>query len=575
MNKLLCALIGLILCVPTFAAEAENRLKNGDFSAGLEGWDHRTKSSGYVKPMNEEGKTFVRIGVNNAGEDSFIQQIVPLPEGTARVTIAVTFRYQDVVKGDKGYHGAKVQGRFVRNGKETGAWIDLAGVTGTSEGWVQKTRTAAVPKEGGAEAVMLRLAGYGLQSGHLDVASASITTETADDVAAATAAALMVNRQMQPYGQKPSDARFARLIKGVNVNNWFGQPYNMKVAGKKGGYNAEWFDTFITDADLKQLKAAGFTNIRLPIEVAQFMDTQTGELKTELLPELDKAIKRVVDAGLAVQVDFHPKEKTVDAFGSRPELKENFVKWVGHMSAHLAKTTDPEFVFIELLNEPGGLQLYGNTWQIYQDRLILEARKNAPEHTLITNAGGYMLWSDTIKHTPHPDRNVVFAVHYYEPSQFTHQGAIWMKDWYQPLRQVPWPCGPDELQAAIDRLDRSAKNKDNAAKAESVLKDMVAKNIGQRATMAENFQKVADWAKQHDVHVIVNEFGVYKHFADDESRKRWFNDMATELAKHNFGWTIWEYAHAFGIVSGEPGSRTFDPVVTDALGLKAVPPAAQ
>ena len=38
------------------------------------------------------------------------------------------------------------------------------------------------------------------------------------------------------------------------------------------------------------------------------------------------------------------------------------------------------------------------------------------------------------------------------PSQFTHQGAQWMKPMYQPLRNVPWPCDESNLQAALDSI---------------------------------------------------------------------------------------------------------------------------
>jgi endoglucanase len=248
------------------------------------------------------------------------------------------------------------------------------------------------------------------------------------------------------------------------------------------------------------------------------------------------------------------------------------VKWIGQISAHLAKTTDPEMVFIELLNEPGGLGMYGNTWQIYQDRLINEVRKSAPLHTLIVNAGGYMLWSDTIRHTPHPDRNVIYAVHYYEPGQFTHQGARWMKPMYQPLRNVPWPLTEANLQQAIDNIHRTGwkdKLADADKKAEAFLRNGVKEGFGTAAKMDETMGAVVEWAKQHDVRIVVNEFGVFKPYVKQEDRVRYLKDVTRAMERHGFGWTMWEYAHEFGFAEGAPGKRTYEADTLEALGLTA------
>jgi hypothetical protein len=130
---------------------ADNLLKNGDFSTdgngSPQGWNHRTRDTGTVQVMNESGQPFVRIGIKNPGENSFVQQIVAIPEKTASVTFNVRFRHADIVKGEQTYQTGAIQARFISDGKEVGKWVDIAKLAGSSTDWKEATKTAAVPKD--------------------------------------------------------------------------------------------------------------------------------------------------------------------------------------------------------------------------------------------------------------------------------------------------------------------------------------------------------------------------------------------------------------------------------------------
>ena len=398
--------------------------QNADFSktgagSAPSGWDDRTKT-GDVSVQKEGDFSFVRFTVakNADGKANFIQQIAKLPGDARRLKFSAKFRYQGVEVGARKYQHGIVQARFMQGGKEIGGYVDLAGViAGSQRAWRETSQIADIPD--GADAIMFRVGFYEVKGGQLDVALANISPVSAAEVAAE----LAKNRPAQPSGAAVSDARFARLARGVNMDKWFMEPYNGKLNGEKGTFTAEYFRGFVTDQDVALLKDAGMTNVRLPVDPAAFMDPATGKLKPALLPELDFAIARFVKAGLAVQVDAHVHLPVLRGMAATPDVAEKFVTWWTEFAAHLCQSTDPEFVFLELLNEPGSVGYYGATWSAYQDRLIMSVRAAAPRHTLIANGGGYMLWDrDTIKLTPHTDRNIVYAVHYYEPSQFTHQG---------------------------------------------------------------------------------------------------------------------------------------------------------
>src|SRR5665811_1902052 len=64
-----------------------------------------------------------------------------------------------------------------------------------------------------------------------------------------------------------------------------------------------------------------------------------------------------------------------------------------------------------------------------------------------------------------------------------------------------------------------------------------------------------------------NEFGVYRDFVTRAARLRWLADVASVFVEQGIGWTVWDYARDFGVVTGEGGRRRPDDAVLEALGL--------
>ncbi len=546
------------------ADDAVNLFTNGDFTRANdkgtpEGWSHRTPGSGYVKMVAGDG---VEIGIANGPEDSFIQQTIALDPATIkRVKLGVIYRYEGIEPGEKGHERGKIQGRFTRGGKDTGAWIDMGNLAGSSEDWVTATREVNVPAD--VDGLMLRLGFYGTKAGKLMVKQATATPITAQDMAAERAKF----RPAEPYGPDVSDSRYNRIRHGINTNGWFCQPWNQKVGGQKGGFNAEFFRGYITADDIAMIKGMGFDHIRLPVDPVFLFNKAEGSLDTTLLGELDRAIALIREHDLAVIVDVHPKSNEFKGLAEKPATREGFVTWLGEFAAHMAKTTDPEWVFLELLNEPGGQKFWANqAWSDYQDRLITIVRASAPEHTIIANGGAYMLVKELGRVTPHPDRNVIWAVHYYEPSPFTHQGAAWMKDWYHPLRDVPWPLTAENLDQTI------AKLKDMPARAKSVevLRDQVKQGYATRQYMEQQIALIAEWSKANQRRVHIGEYGVVDN-APRDSRVRYLQAINEVFEQHGIARSMWNYAGSnYSVVLGkdEPGQRSPDTELAQALGLQ-------
>ncbi len=79
--------------------------------------------------------------------------------------------------------------------------------------------------------------------------------------------------------------------------------------------------------------------------------------------------------------------------------------------------------------------------------------------------------------------------------------------------------------------------------------------------------QVAEWARQREVPVVCNEFGVYRAYADPQDRAAWIRDVRTALERHGMGWTMWDYSGSFGVVTKKDGRSVPDEVTVRALGL--------
>ncbi len=571
-HNFVCLLMALVLSAcnafgQAASASYQNLIENHLFTevksdGAPAGWHHNTHGQGVLVAHPDAEPAHVRIGIGNGPEDSFIQQIVAIPDNAVRLRLRAVYRHDGIVAGEKGYQTGFIQARFIKDGKETGAWIDLAKPKGSSDGWIATKRDVGINPE--AQRLMLRVGLYGCKAGVLDVAEAGIEVLTHEDIAVEREA----YRPPEPFGPEVSDTRYGRLSFGININGWFCQPWNQKIGGVKGGFNEDFLRAYITDADLSNICKMGYNHVRLPIDPIFLFNATSGAtnvLNTTLLPELDTAIERIRAHGLAVIVDVHPKSPLFRGMAEKADICEAFILWWRDFARHMASNTDPEWVFLELLNEPGGQKFWANqAWSDYQDRLITVIRASAPDHTLIANGGAYQLVPELGRVIPHPDRNIIWAVHYYEPSPFTHQGAVWMKDWYQPLYNVPWPFTDENLSEAVVALK---DHKNAKAHAEKVLRDQVARNLATHEHMAAQIKQIADWAESNNRRVHIGEYGVVD-WAPRDSRIRYLGALNALFDQHRLGRAMWNYSgSAFSTVVGpdEPGQRVPDTELIKAM----------
>jgi len=69
------------------------------------------------------------------------------------------------------------------------------------------------------------------------------------------------------------------------------------------------------------------------------------------------------------------------------------------------------------------------------------------------------------------------------------------------------------------------------------------------------------------VPLYCGEFGVYKAYADVQSRANWIGDMRTALESRQIGWAMWDYDGNFGLASRTGADIVVDEKALHALGL--------
>jgi len=344
--------------------------------------------------------------------------------------------------------------------------------------------------------------------------------------------------------------RLAHLRHGVNLTGWFAQVYDAK------GYTKEHFQNWVTASDLALIKSAGFDHVRLGVNPAPLMEAMKGSGGgAEYLASLDAALKLILDAGLAVELDVHPESD----FKTRLS-DDNFVEEFAGFWRMLAKrysTLDPERVVFEIVNEPEMRDAY--RWYGVETKLAAAIRQAAPEHTILAPGARWDDEDDLLFQEPLRDADVIYVFHFYLPHLFTHQGATWSVYYWRWLKGLRYPSSAEnaaQIAAAVpearDRLYviRYGYERWDAARIEAEI------------------NQVAEWGKQRGVPVACNEFGVYRDFADPQDRAAWIKDVRAALEHHGIGWTMWDYSGNFGLAAKKDGKTVLDENVVKALGLR-------
>ena len=364
------------------------------------------------------------------------------------------------------------------------------------------------------------------------------------------ALALSAAAEEHAAGVKTAFARVQHLKRGINAAEWFAQ--------SASDYSAARTDRYIDAADIALMAKLGFDHVRLSIDAVPLEQWPHGAdgLNAEFTGRLDKMVDAMLANGLAVEIDLHPEDSYKQQLQAGDYPVDRLTMLWRRLAGHYAGR-DPERVFFEILNEPEVHDAY--RWAGIQARVAAAIRETAPRHTIIATGPNYSDIVDLLAMHPLADGNVIYTFHFYDPHEFTHQGAGWGESWWSYTHGIPYPATEESMAELLKQVPDGVSR----YKLEGY---WLGHWDGHRMKLL--IDEAAAWGKANGAPLICNEFGAYREFTEVQSRMNWIRDVRTALEADGIGWAMWDYRGGFGVVRKEDGQPAkVDEKVVEALGL--------
>ncbi len=344
--------------------------------------------------------------------------------------------------------------------------------------------------------------------------------------------------------------RIARLSKSVNITRWFWFP-------EVGGNSDQYFKTYMTDDDLSLIRSMGVLSVRLVISPTLFyqVDKPT-ELNPAMIGYLDSAIDRLLAHDLAVVIDMHDQAK--DLWEKNQPYVDGFMQfWPTLAKRYTNRNAD--MVMFELLNEPV-FDHEADRWAKLQAHWVEVMRKVVPTHTFIVTGNEWGGIAGLTKLAPLADKNLVYSFHFYEPFQFTHQGATWAGPAVLNLRDMPYPATAERCKPLLNKITDTAQK--------TTLRNYCY-SYWTASKIKNTLNEAATWGKKNNVPLWMGEFGVLCTYAPVDDRSQWIADVSAAAQSLNIGWGLWGYDECFGMKRKlRQGNIVLDKDVVRVLGLK-------
>jgi hypothetical protein len=340
------------------------------------------------------------------------------------------------------------------------------------------------------------------------------------------------------------------------------------------------------DAELQTLRRTGFQFVRFAIDPGPFLQFQ-GARRDSVDRILIHRVNMILSSGLAVIVDFHPSDMHPDytaphlTAGAGTPVFQSYLRLI-ERTAKLLGGLHSNKIALELMNEPPVPQA---DWQPMLEQAYAAARRGSPDLLLVLEGGDEASAAALMQMTMAPfsgDPAITYSFHYYDPYQFTHQGASWNPARY--LADVPYPARARPLDESLSATAALIANTDLLApKKAEAYQDAQARLEEYRAsgfdgrTIAADFARVARWAKSRGIpadHILLGEFGanltaLQVSGPGAPERAQWFHDVSQAAEANGFGWAVWAYRGGGFALAQSDAADGIDPRIATALGLRS------
>jgi endoglucanase len=286
--------------------------------------------------------------------------------------------------------------------------------------------------------------------------------------------------------------------KCVNMSNMLEAPHE-----------GDWGGRAIAEDDFRIIRAAGFTTVRIPVRwSAHAMTVAPYTIDPAFLMRVHHVVDMADRAGLNVMLNMHHYE---ELFATPEKEEERFAGIWRQIAASFADA--PPNVWFELINEPHDKLSAANLDEVINPALAKVRQTNATRPVVI----GGQNWSgvDSLASLELPDDPaVVPTFHYYEPFQFTHQGATFI---------TPTPPLGRRYGTAADY-----------------------------ARLAADVAKVKQYMARTGRVPVMGEFGATDNPGVPlEDRIKWYRTVSSAFASIGVQGCVWGYASGFKVRDGD------------------------
>ncbi len=254
--------------------------------------------------------------------------------------------------------------------------------------------------------------------------------------------------------------------------------------------------------DFRKLKMAGFDSVRVPIKFSAHTNPRPPyEISPAIFKRVDQIVDQAIIEGLKVIIDVHHYEELM----KNPAAHEPRLEAMWNQIAYRYATA-PDNLMFELINEPNDKLTIKRTDALNRRLLDIVRQHNKTRWVIIGSAGWGSLEA-LMKSDPPKDPKVMTTFHYYDPFEFTHQGATWV---------------PGNYPTGIRWSGQSAE----------------------RMAISRDMRTAAAWRDKTGMPILLGEFGAISK-ADDVSRGRWAEVVRAEAERQGIAWCYWEWATGF------------------------------
>jgi endoglucanase len=313
------------------------------------------------------------------------------------------------------------------------------------------------------------------------------------------------------------------LGRGINMGNFLESPLS------QGGEGA-WINGIhypIQQQFFVKIREAGFKHVRIPIRWSDYTGSDTPyTIDPDFMDRIQEVVDWALDEELVAVINVHHYNEMMDDEDAN-DLAYHKARlhaiWAQICDVFTIGSYSVADLCFEPLNEPNNRVTYNEWNNIIADitELVWDTKGQTNRKLVIgtANWGGVGGLEQLVLPLSCTAGNTIITYHYYEPFQFTHQGAEWVS-------------GSDAW-----------------------LGTSWTATTAQRNEITNHFDQVVSWNENNGhFELWMGEFGAYNKTTNDMQQRAWTAFCTREAEKRHISWAYWEFCSGFGAYDWQTGS---------------------